>query len=189
MRGKHRSGRWRARMVRIIPACAGQTACNPGTHDPRPDHPRLCGANRALMAQHSLQCGSSPLVRGKHPSMPRALSAIRIIPACAGQTTHTLLEPYDLSDHPRLCGANRVCDARGWLVAGSSPLVRGKPSCSTSSKVHCRIIPACAGQTAWNACGSPTVPDHPRLCGANFALPSLSTLHVGSSPLVRGKHC
>ena len=65
MRGKHRAGRRRPDVLRIIPAHAGQTFPANRHRSASSDHPRTCGANymgSVLMVTHT---GSSPHMRGK----------------------------------------------------------------------------------------------------------------------------
>ena len=72
--------------MRIIPACAGQTAVFAAGFLFGTDHPRLCGANVSTALVFAAISGSSPLVRGKHERADVGVAAGRIIPACAGQT-------------------------------------------------------------------------------------------------------
>ena len=173
--------------LRIIPARAGQT-CQLLHHERLPpDHPRACGAN---LVQGEMVCdefGSSPRVRGKliHPTVHR--QSRRIIPARAGQTCMVPKQGRIRSDHPRACGAN--VDVRGEIVAayGSSPRVRGKHRERVRLSKGRWIIPARAGQTCTLGAGWPRCPDHPRACGANSGVFTLSADISGSSPRVRGK--
>ena len=153
--------------LRIIPACAGQT-CNGFEWSTRcADHPRVCGANLAMISECGDTSGSSPRVRGKHRRRYGILPGNRIIPACAGQTESRIRTSTTSTDHPRVCGAN----------AGPVGRIQGK----------IRIIPACAGQTAYNLSLSTRHADHPRVCGSNTVGSSHITPPSGSSPRVRGK--
>ena len=86
MRGKQTAIHWCSQCFRIIPARAGQTSLRSMTPTRSTDHPRACGANAAADAISSAFFGSSPRVRGKPTPVSIAASAIRIIPARAGQT-------------------------------------------------------------------------------------------------------
>ena len=147
VRGKRLFDRLVVHVLRIIPACAGQTRLMilliPGS----PDHPRLCGANVVTISSFLLHYGSSPLVRGKLAIRSFALRLERIIPACAGQTPVVAHPLADIADHPRLCGANPMNASPSIANGGSSPLVRGKLAIACARCVRARIIPACAGQT------------------------------------------
>ena len=112
---------------------------------------------------------------------------MRIIPACAGQTPEHAPRAFRDPDHPRLCGANHAHVAGALRSLGSSPLVRGKPRMRCARLAGRRIIPACAGQTILFDEFESSLPDHPRLCGANCVERVRFTHSSGSSPLVRGK--
>ena len=132
----------------IIPARAGQTARLRPKRSARPDHPRACGANWNCSRKSANCVGSSPRVRGKLASEQCEQSAVRIIPARAGQTTTGLWMTRRKADHPRACGANGERGAQGEGANGSSPRVRGKPAQVASGNPWARIIPARAEQTA-----------------------------------------
>ncbi|OZG59022.1 hypothetical protein BTIS_0175 [Bifidobacterium tissieri] len=187
VRGK--LGRYRLARVglRIIPACAGQTG--PWWRRPwrGPDHPRVCGANvrlslacssrsgssprvrgkPATIAVAAVPGGSSPRVRGKHHRAARPRRAVRIIPACAGQTVRGTGIDHQRQDHPRVCGANDAPGTRRHAEEGSSPRVRGKLLSQPLPVLRDRIIPACAGQTVDTVMPVHPPSDHPRVCGAN----------------------
>ena len=86
MRGKHAVAGAARRVVRIIPAHAGQTS---GLTYPMPsvaDHPRACGANFRVREVVDAYAGSSPRMRGKRLHKRHRGKPVRIIPAHAGQT-------------------------------------------------------------------------------------------------------
>ena len=71
---------------RIIPACAGSTACR-RTYSPYIwDHPRMRGVHQFIFQYVFMLKGSSPHARG--PQWFKAMLGLisRIIPACAGST-------------------------------------------------------------------------------------------------------
>ena len=147
MRGKHPVWAQSGFSLRIIPARAGQTS-RPGSDAPsRTDHPRACGANDRIAAQHLVATGSSPRVRGKHRPCPFSCLSGRIIPARAGQTACMPPDEHAKTDHPRACGANSGSPVATPPRAGSSPRVRGKLGPSLGPFRAGRIIPARAGQT------------------------------------------
>ena len=126
-------------------------------------------------------------MRGKHVSCFTMRDCLRIIPARAGQTYVVMNTTGVDPDHPRACGANAD---NGQTVAtrnGSSPRVRGKLARSAQVGHGVRIIPARAGQTHARHAPARTSPDHPRACGANSGVFTLSADISGSSPRVRGK--
>ncbi len=173
--------------IRIIPARAGQTSGWRGSRRFRPDHPRACGANDAMLRLISRPLGSSPRVRGKHHRYARLRVHERIIPARAGQTSQPLRPLGFRPDHPRACGANICSPLATASSAGSSPRVRGKPGDAGHRLGDGRIIPARAGQTIRPSPMTVRPQDHPRACGANLAHAFGNLFAIGSSPRVRGK--
>ena len=111
--------------------------------------------------------GSSPRVRGRHPSCDYRTGAAGLIPASAGQTTLRRVRCRYRGTHPRECGADRRATLGCRWLRGSSPRVRGRRPAPGVPPVSEGLIPASAGQTG-------------RL-GAQLLDP------VGSSPRVRGR--
>ena len=174
--------------LRIIPASAGQTSTRRSSARSAADHPRECGANvEGLPAAYPL-IGSSPRVRGKLPIDLVTITADRIIPASAGQTSSSVAIPAPSPDHPRECGANAADLYNSRNARGSSPRVRGKLLRIAGVFPGGRIIPASAGQTLMSAVLVPNFTDHPRECGANSPGAAPVPSSTGSSPRVRGKH-
>ena len=187
MRGKHVRNVETAVKVRIIPAHAGQTERLSWRVNPRPDHPRACGANLPMRRPWSRLNGSSPRMRGKLSHRPRLACPVRIIPAHAGQTQPPSIIASPATDHPRACGANRSVHLSRRADDGSSPRMRGKPGRCQGRVCTGRIIPAHAGQTVGDNGLKSSPPDHPRACGANkFDTVGLRWTY-GSSPRMRGK--
>ena len=147
----------------------------------------MCGANMRLMMTFLIESGSSPRVRGERSqTIVRVLSG-RIIPACAGRTGGVMPRAFAASDHPRVCGANRRRDAKGFRRVGSSPRVRGERCRVLQQDGIGRIIPACAGRTRAGMPERQLRKDHPRVCGANGLCEPLVNRGSGSSPRVRGE--
>ena len=70
----------------ITSACAEQTGPNSVGLGPRPDHLRVCGADRFQLADLASMRGSPPRVRSRHRGHARQWSADGITSACAEQT-------------------------------------------------------------------------------------------------------
>ena len=70
---------------------------------------------------------------------------------------------------------------------GSPPQVRGKLPQLIVGIVKGRITPAGAGKTAPARAQTCRRWDHPRRCGENFAVITISVFVLGSPPQVRGK--
>ena len=147
MRGKHVELCEMAHIDRIIPAHAGQMRPAPAITTKNTDHPRACGANASGLGVMEPLCGSSPRMRGKHVHARLSQLPERIIPAHAGQTHERLIHAFNVTDHPRACGANDPDIGGAAAPLGSSPRMRGKPSGYQRTRSYGRIIPAHAGQT------------------------------------------
>ena len=186
MRGKPYISALPVRVMRIIPAHAGQTCRLPYNYSSHSDHPRACGANSNSPYWLVSKDGSSPRMRGKRFSLVFLFLTCRIIPAHAGQTPAPLRSLSRCPDHPRACGANHLVHAFDGLHPGSSPRMRGKPGRTVHEAGARRIIPAHAGQTVANQETGEINPDHPRACGANGEFLSDTRVKCGSSPRMRG---
>ena len=175
------------RIVRIIPAHAGQTRARQRQRHSRPDHPRACGANFLRADYFVNRGGSSPRMRGKLLRECRKNMDRRIIPAHAGQTDCHTSNCICNWDHPRACGANKPSELPNLSLPGSSPRMRGKQGAMVCRKVSARIIPAHAGQTGTLPGRWSVSSDHPRACGANSHIVVFPWVGGGSSPRMRGK--
>ena len=167
MRGQQSRHYISCHCLRIIPARAGPTRRATGRSATGPD--------------------PSPLVRGQRRQGRGPGARGRIIPARAGPTTARARPRCARTDHPRSCGANDFLPSNLRSENGSSPLVRGQRVLSIAFGTPERIIPARAGPTQILSFNSALWADHPRSCGANVALSTVSAPSAGSSPLVRGQ--
>ena len=187
MRGQHLGRHHKSMVSRIIPARAGPTPLPEEARILTADHPRSCGANALSNSPIVSGGGSSPLVRGQPTPVSTSFFSVRIIPARAGPTWGNQYTVSGYADHPRSCGANRYILRRVTLKYGSSPLVRGQHTLSTTTCTFPRIIPARAGPTPRSRDSHPRRTDHPRSCGANKRFDADPETPNGSSPLVRGQ--
>ena len=75
----------------------------------------------------------------------------RFIPACAGNSSANAKPACWTPVHPRVCGelVRGVVEFRERV--GSSPRVRGTPAGDPIEQSDRRFIPACAGNSPWNA--------------------------------------
>ena len=69
---------------------------------------------------------------------------------------------------------------------GSSPHARGTPHASLATPIFAWIIPACAGNTDWNALPNRIGWDHPRMRGEHQSGQWEDGQALGSSPHARG---
>ena len=131
----------------LIPAHAGKTAATAGPNHHGGAHPRSRGENRITVQDAVGQLGSSPLTRGKHSRRRTQLLDRRLIPAHAGKTRRLRSCLRPASAHPRSRGENSMLASTVIVSWGSSPLTRGKPTC-TAHRARCiGLIPAHAGKT------------------------------------------
>ena len=84
VRGTAESSRIWSQDVRFIPARAGNRSGGIIQVALFTVHPRSCGEQTALMSHLTVNCGSSPLVRGTEAMIKLHILSIRFIPARAG---------------------------------------------------------------------------------------------------------
>ena len=175
-----------SRVLRFIPACAGDTPCPCRNASAPAVHPRVCGGHPTSARLAPPTGGSSPRVRGTPVEATPALVLLRFIPACAGDTAAISARRIDGPVHPRVCGGHNDFLPPLTAERGSSPRVRGTPSRARVFRYPNRFIPACAGDThaenefwKWMAV-------HPRVCGGHESDVIDIAPAGGSSPRVRG---
>ena len=109
--------------------------------------------------------GSPPLARGIRERNLISSSALRITPACAGNTYTVYIGIREFWDHPRLRGEYLKCTMFDEKLEGSPPLARGIRDTPLSLNPLIRITPACAGNTKPLLQFQLMNRDHPRLRG------------------------
>ena len=171
---------------RIIPACAGNSCPTPRLASTDTDHPRVCGEQTFDHRLNLNVRGSSPRVRGTVRRKRLPATAVRIIPACAGNSLQPVGHNAHIPDHPRVCGEQTLASCIFCKASGSSPRVRGTESSSRMFQPQGRIIPACAGNRAHSKCRFRRQTDHPRVCGEQAGIVPVMVPTPGSSPRVRG---
>ena len=186
-RGKPRPTRASRSKRGLIPAHAGKTDDRSSPGSPRRAHPRSRGENLRLYGLGAMNEGSSPLTRGKHMGIERLRTGRGLIPAHAGKTASRPVNELDRWAHPRSRGENFAGGVDFGGAGGSSPLTRGKPSCSSLSRPSTRLIPAHAGKTHLHYTSRSVYRAHPRSRGENHTPRNLIEIPGGSSPLTRGK--
>ena len=90
--------------------------------------------------------------------------------------------------HPRSRGENASFLGLRFRSLGSSPLTRGKRNLCPLRGVVGGLIPAHAGKTIGSEFRTIGYRAHPRSRGENSPCAEPCTIHLGSSPLTRGKH-
>ena len=195
------------RILRFIPAPAGNTQTQTLHRVPRPVHPRACGEHAYRRFRYAADPGSSPRLRGTLRLPILHAPIYRFIPAPAGNTLQYRRTLAHTSVHPRACGEHRHSKSLVQETDGSSPRLRGTHLDRVSDQSYYRFIPAPAGNTNQLAThhatyfgssprlrGTPSIyclehstkSVHPRACGEHalkFLQPSSL---IGSSPRLRG---
>ena len=147
-RGKRRGPCFLSPSEGLIPARAGKTFS--------PCRARTCGP------------GSSPLARGKLQGIEAHDRRRGLIPARAGKTFAPGSVSHIDSAHPRSRGENDRQKIVLSVVAGSSPLARGKHRRIRPSARHRGLIPARAGKTVVLKQIHTSLAAHPRSRGENL---------------------
>ena len=172
---------------RITPAHAGKTRGHTAVLWIKKDHPRACGENSLCGYILHYSYGSPPRMRGKPEHITVSLCSLRITPAHAGKTGHSVAATVQQKDHPRACGENGSVQRGFDQAAGSPPRMRGKHKEIEKMTNATRITPAHAGKTAFPRLPSCCSTDHPRACGENRPYADTLRQMAGSPPRMRGK--
>ena len=145
LRGTDRRPRRLPGQRRFIPAPAGNGARDCTGFGFLPVHPRACGERGTIEAECDQCGGSSPRLRGTVVRIQCMATAIRFIPAPAGNgsTRPSIIAP--LTVHPRACGERSIITRRRTLATGSSPRLRGTGVLVELRTLQIRFIPAPAG--------------------------------------------
>ena len=154
------------RLVRFIPAYAGNSTLEPERDNPNPVHPRLRGELNLFGSRRDQSFGSSPLTRGTLSAAQLRYRRDRFIPAYAGNSRRSIQNAPGHTVHPRLRGELE------WIKLT-------KPTGN-------RFIPAYAGNSSDGVQLSAADLVHPRLRGELTVSLAPSVLVRGSSPLTRG---
>ena len=173
-------------LLGIIPACAGNTPRRNSRRRSSWDHPRVCGEHGERGDSGVTTPGSSPRVRGTLEHNRGWPAGMGIIPACAGNTSLVNQIVLVQWDHPRVCGEHFGGVTVYAVCVGSSPRMRGTLSGGMRLIYGYGIIPAYAGNTAFDSREIIKARDHPRVCGEHSRMETSSRSRSGSSPRMRG---
>ena len=174
------------RLVRISPACAGNTPTATAACWPMPDQPRVRGEHSIAVLPPILTCGSAPRARGTRRDETSAKSRRRISPACAGNTAGRGRAGVLRADQPRVRGEHAPDRGSGLSSDGSAPRARGTPGIEGLQHRLLRISPACAGNTILSDPSIPPVTDQPRVRGEHNRARGTPRAVNGSAPRARG---
>ena len=146
----------------------------------------MCGEQRLCANMDGAIRGSPPRVRGTVSKQANNLPAVRITPACAGNSAAEGVGEGAELDHPRVCGEQCFAVIPGPVRIGSPPRVRGTALPRRHYSFELRITPACAGNSSGAICRRNFYRDHPRVCGEQAVAVPFSREPPGSPPRVRG---
>ena len=153
------------RVIRFIPARAGNTRGGGSGLQSGSVHPRTGGEHVVLTRGIVPKDGSSPHGRGTHLVKVRSDIKQRFIPARAGNTPRNRMTPASRSVHPRTGGEHIIEFESLTVWTGSSPHGRGTRHATEIEVLPHRFIPARAGNTkpsaTWRKCSAV----HPRTGG------------------------
>ena len=203
--GEHLLTTGGCRVLRFIPACAGNTCQAAMASRLRSVHPRLCGEHLSDKSNVApLSAGSSPPVRGTPPVGLPACPCIAVHPRLCGEHAarhRWWVESPRRTVHPRLCGEHdrmtKLGSAFHRQYPGSSPPVRGTHFVVLTRRLSLRhrFIPACAGNTAIPLSRTSPLNGHIPACAGSSppvrgtparTVLAAAPLRTGSSPPVRG---
>ena len=94
--------------VGLIPARAGNILLPLQISGVRSAHPSYCGEHTSPTRPNQSSPGSSPLARGARRAIGPNVETVRLIPARAGNTSHSAHETREGSAHPRSRGEH-IC--------------------------------------------------------------------------------
>ena len=154
---------------RLIPARAGKTENFFVSATTETAHPRSRGENLRRLLHPLAQDGSSPLARGKQPTLFPIPGTPRLIPARAGKTSAHCFHLSVVWAHPRSRGENHSVLLGDSSCFGSSPLARGKLGIADAADDAARLIPARAGKTVGSDYAIRPFRAHPRSRGENVS--------------------
>ena len=169
-----------------IPALAGEPHVSRLHSAPFSVYPRACGGTSSMCLFISLQSGLSPRLRGNFLPTLSIITAVRSIPALAGEPTRELLERLETAVYPRACGGTKCDGAEVRLVAGLSPRLRGNHYYIHKYALRIGSIPALAGEpmALRLVCWGHWV--YPRACGGTMEQGLVAPWVLGLSPRLRG---
>ena len=189
LRGTDGCGEKHIRLLRFIPAPAGNSSKSYGQAPAHPVHPRACGEQFQVDTTQDASYGSSPRLRGTVRRSRRRPPSARFIPAPAGNSAAPARRSGCAAVHPRACGEQAIPCAPAQLVAGSSPRLRGTGFHGPRAICILRFIPAPAGNSSRSAPSRLEDSVHPRACGEQQYRAWLKCHKTGSSPRLRGTAC
>ena len=174
MRGRDRGHPPAGRGGGITPAYAGKRPWTPSSRQGWRDHPRVCGEEPSQVSTLERTVGSPPRMRGREFTTSKGRVAVRITPAYAGKSPQSKSRSRFCPDHPRVCGEEKSRYCKHHSVSGSPPRMRGRGGQIERLYDLVRITPAYAGKSPDCPFWPGTRRDHPRVCGEEFLIATIS---------------
>ena len=125
-------------------------------------------------------------MRGNHGVPAGKATALRSIPACAGEPVDDAAVSARAAVYPRVCGGTASSISFATCVMGLSPRVRGNHFVTVYTIHRRRSIPACAGEPYRCIVYRRRTRVYPRVCGGTCARTRQDVGQAGLSPRVRG---
>ena len=186
LRGNRQPGNYRVPGQRSIPALAGeppgsaQWCASPGVY------PRACGGTCRCSRRRYPTTGLSPRLRGNRLLAASDRSALRSIPALAGEPRGPLPAHVVPAVYPRACGGTIAAMPSPVLQPGLSPRLRGNPPVIPGQMWRSGSIPALAGEPRRLRPTSYARRVYPRACGGTDDDNVGLIIKGGLSPRLRG---
>ena len=184
VRGNQAVRQHAGRVIRSIPACAGEPGPARYLRCKSAVYPRVCGGTRIDAVQPGL--AANPAAPRFHGADLEQLQ--RSIPACAGEPGEIAAARVGLRVYPRVCGGTWMSYSLASPPRGLSPRVRGNPGGRGQLPGRPGSIPACAGEPTGVPVRLSGVAVYPRVCGGTRIDAVQPGLAGGLSPRVRGNH-
>ena len=185
-RGTLIQSRNRLKIMRFIPAGAGNSQHWNSRKTGRAVYPRWRGELLTLAARYRPGRGLSPLARGTLIQSRNRLKIMRFIPAGAGNSQHWNSRKTGRAVYPRWRGELRQVTTQATESSGLSPLARGTRLTILVRNNQRRFIPAGAGNSLRLFAIARFLPVYPRWRGELRKLASYNPQPSGLSPLARG---
>ena len=132
--------------------------------------------------------GLSPLARGARHSQADPATALRFIPAGAGNTPASSVYSARSPVYPRWRGEHVITECSSPRALGLSPLARGTLKVLKNIGFRTRFIPAGAGNTGVIPIAARNAAVYPRWRGEHDKSLTKNNSTPGLSPLARGTH-
>ena len=147
-RGTHECGWTRRLRRRVSPACAGNTRRPRGRWEAHAGQPRMRGEHSRYGGGATALTASAPHARGTLSERDAVRPALRVSPACAGNTPRADCPSRSAAGQPRMRGEHFVGGKQPVGVRGSAPHARGTQTGNEEQLNSLRVSPACAGNTS-----------------------------------------